>query len=408
MAACLLVVLGAALIAAASGLSMALGAFIAGLLLAETEYRREIEVTIEPFKGLLLGLFFVSVGAGLDLSLAASRPGLEFGISPLSWSSKAAALYPLARAFGASRGDGAQRRADAGARRRIRLRADRRCASRAASSTPTSGRIALVAAALSMLMLPLLGRAWPRLASRRARADPAGRSAGDAARGRRPSRHSRRLRPGRRADRRNAGRPQDPVHRGRFRRQSGRARAPRRPPRLFRRRLAAGIPAPLRHRNRARAGRHDGRAARQRDVVEIARKLRPDITLVARARDAEHASMLYQLGVTDAVPETVEASLQLSEAVLVDLGVPMGYVIASIHEKRDEYRSCWWPRRARPLAAPPPRSPAAVEFGPAPRPNSCSRRPRPLRRDRMAARPDQLSATPRRPRRARESPAADR
>ena len=51
------------LAAAASRLSMALGAFIAGLLLAETEYRREIEVTIEPFKGLLLGLFFVSVGA---------------------------------------------------------------------------------------------------------------------------------------------------------------------------------------------------------------------------------------------------------------------------------------------------------------------------------------------------------
>ena len=47
---------------------MSLGAFLAGLLLAETEYRREIEVTIEPFKGLLLGLFFVSIGAGLDLS----------------------------------------------------------------------------------------------------------------------------------------------------------------------------------------------------------------------------------------------------------------------------------------------------------------------------------------------------
>jgi len=73
-------------------------------------------------------------------------------------------------------------------------------------------------------------------------------------------------------------------------------------------------------------------------VVEIARKLRPDITLVARARDAKHASILYKLGVTDAVPETVEASLQLSEAVLVDLGIPMGLVIASIHEKRDEYR----------------------------------------------------------------------
>jgi CPA2 family monovalent cation:H+ antiporter-2 len=74
------------------------------------------------------------------------------------------------------------------------------------------------------------------------------------------------------------------------------------------------------------------------DVVEAARKFRSDITLVARARDAEHARTLYALGVTDAVPETIEASLQLSEAVLVDLGIPMGYVIASIHEKRDEYR----------------------------------------------------------------------
>ena len=52
----------------------------------------------------------------------------------------------------------------------------------------------------------------------------------------------------------------------------------------------------------------------------------------------EHARALYALGVTDAVPETIEASLQLSEAVLVDLGVPMGLVIASIHEKRDEFR----------------------------------------------------------------------
>jgi K+:H+ antiporter len=73
-------------------------------------------------------------------------------------------------------------------------------------------------------------------------------------------------------------------------------------------------------------------------VVETTRRLRPDVTLVARARDADHARALYRLGVTDAVPETIEASLQLSEAALVDLGVPMGSVIASIHEKRDEYR----------------------------------------------------------------------
>ncbi len=66
MAACLLVVISTAVAAAYAGLSMALGAFIAGLLLAETEFRRAIELAIDPFKGLLLGLFFVSVGASLD------------------------------------------------------------------------------------------------------------------------------------------------------------------------------------------------------------------------------------------------------------------------------------------------------------------------------------------------------
>src|SRR3712207_3812425 len=74
-------------------------------------------------------------------------------------------------------------------------------------------------------------------------------------------------------------------------------------------------------------------------VVAAARQERPDITLVSRARDARHAAQLYDLGVDDAVPETIEASLQLSEAVLADIGVPMGLVIASIHERRDEFRA---------------------------------------------------------------------
>jgi CPA2 family monovalent cation:H+ antiporter-2 len=73
-------------------------------------------------------------------------------------------------------------------------------------------------------------------------------------------------------------------------------------------------------------------------VVSAARSLRPDLTIVARARDARHARRLYDLGASDVAPETVEASLQLSETVLVDIGVPMGLVIASIHERRDEYR----------------------------------------------------------------------
>jgi len=69
-----------------------------------------------------------------------------------------------------------------------------------------------------------------------------------------------------------------------------------------------------------------------------ARQARPDLVIVARARDARQAGRLYELGATEAVPETVEASLQLSEALLVDIGVPMGLVIASVHEKRDEIR----------------------------------------------------------------------
>jgi CPA2 family monovalent cation:H+ antiporter-2 len=77
-------------------------------------------------------------------------------------------------------------------------------------------------------------------------------------------------------------------------------------------------------------------------TARIARRLRtlhPDLPIIARARDTAHAARLYKAGVTDAVPEALEASLQLSEAVLVDIGVAMGPVIASIHEKRAQLRA---------------------------------------------------------------------
>jgi CPA2 family monovalent cation:H+ antiporter-2 len=74
------------------------------------------------------------------------------------------------------------------------------------------------------------------------------------------------------------------------------------------------------------------------EIVGVARDLHPNLLIVARARDAVHARHLYSVGVSDAVPETIEASLQLSEAALVGLGVPTGPAIASIHEKRDEFR----------------------------------------------------------------------
>jgi monovalent cation:H+ antiporter-2, CPA2 family len=74
------------------------------------------------------------------------------------------------------------------------------------------------------------------------------------------------------------------------------------------------------------------------EIVRWVRSLRSDVVIVSRAKDAEHARHLYSIGVTDAVPETIEASLQLSEAALLGLGQAAGLVIASIHEQRDEFR----------------------------------------------------------------------
>lgn len=100
LAASLLIVVVAGLVAAMSGLSMALGAFIAGLLLAETEYRKEIEKTVKPFQGLLLGLFFVSIGLGLDLSLVAAQPTLVFGLMLGLVVLNGGIVFGVARLFG--------------------------------------------------------------------------------------------------------------------------------------------------------------------------------------------------------------------------------------------------------------------------------------------------------------------
>lgn len=96
-------------------------------------------------------------------------------------------------------------------------------------------------------------------------------------------------------------------------------------------------PALLRHLNIAQARAlvvTMGARAAVDETIAAVRAARPDVQIIARAHDAAHAARLYRLGATDAVPETIEASLQLSEAVLVDLGVPMGPVLVSIHERR--------------------------------------------------------------------------
>jgi glutathione-regulated potassium-efflux system ancillary protein KefC/glutathione-regulated potassium-efflux system protein KefB len=96
----LLVVIGAALLMQAAGMSMVLGAFIAGMLLADSEYRHELEADIAPFKGLLLGLFFIAVGMSVNLDLLVQHPGTIMLIVICLMVVKAAVLFPLARLFG--------------------------------------------------------------------------------------------------------------------------------------------------------------------------------------------------------------------------------------------------------------------------------------------------------------------
>jgi len=96
----LLTVIGSALIMEAAGLSMSLGAFLAGVLLADSEYRHEMEANIEPFKGLLLGLFFISVGMSVDIALLLERPGVVATLVLALMIAKGAVLFGLGRFAG--------------------------------------------------------------------------------------------------------------------------------------------------------------------------------------------------------------------------------------------------------------------------------------------------------------------
>ena len=96
----LFLVIGVSILMTLVGLSMALGAFIAGVLLADSEYRQELELDIEPFKGLLLGLFFISVGMSVNLDMVLQQPGLIVGLALAIVLVKLALLFGLARMFG--------------------------------------------------------------------------------------------------------------------------------------------------------------------------------------------------------------------------------------------------------------------------------------------------------------------
>lgn len=104
-AAALLVVIGAALTMSAIGLSMSLGAFLAGVLLADSEFRHELEADVEPFKGLLMGLFFMAVGMSANLALFAAQPLAVLGVAAGLVALKAALMYGVARAAGTGNED---------------------------------------------------------------------------------------------------------------------------------------------------------------------------------------------------------------------------------------------------------------------------------------------------------------
>ncbi|MCD9032037.1 monovalent cation:proton antiporter-2 (CPA2) family protein [Luteimonas sp. Y-2-2-4F] len=98
----LLVVLGSALLMEVAGLSMAMGAFLAGVMLSGSGYRHQIETDVEPFKGLLMGLFFLAVGMSLDLAVVASQWRLVLGLLAAFVAAKALGIYVIARAFGSN------------------------------------------------------------------------------------------------------------------------------------------------------------------------------------------------------------------------------------------------------------------------------------------------------------------
>jgi len=337
VAALLFVIVGTGVAAAAAGLSMALGAFVAGLLLADTEYRRAIHATIAPFQGLLLGIFFFTVGMNIDPGQLIQAPLLAAGcvlgliLAKTAITTLAGRLFHLPWAISL---ETALLLGPAGEFSMVGIG----LAGALGIVTPATAGFATAIASLSMALLPLLGLLGRRLGARmevrrvidpELSAIPQGQ-AGHAI----------------------------VVGHGRVGRVISSMLARHNRPHIAVDSDADAVSADRKNGSRVYYGNAtDPGFLRACGVMEAAavivtihtspqideivaavRELRPDILLVSRARDEAHACHLYAIGVSDAVPETLEASLQLSEAVLVGLGIPIGFVIASIHEKRDEFR----------------------------------------------------------------------
>lgn len=353
IAASLLVVIASGLAAQAAGLSMSIGALVAGLLLAETEFRREVEVSIEPFKGLLLGVFFVGVGISLDLDAVAADPAGVLGLAAAMTLLKIGLIYGAGRLWGLSNRvaiETALVLGPAGEFAFVILGAGLV----EGIASPAFTQTVLLAATISIFTIPLMATIAGRLVQRVEAARPdlpieatepvaadsqvlivgfgrVGRLIGEML-----TEHGQ--------DFLALDAEASTVAKGRAEGSNVIYGDAARAEMLHRcgietaRALVVTMDSPL----------------KVDEVVAAARAIRPDLILIARARDDRHAVRLYRLGVTDAVPETTEAALQLAENTLVDLGVPMGLVLASIHERRDRFRKVF--QEAMPDGAPPRRA----------------------------------------------------
>ncbi len=334
----LLVVMVTALAAAMAGLSMALGAFIAGILLAGTEFRRSTESAIEPFKGILLGVFFFSVGVSVDLGQFANNP-LWIAASIVGLVAiKAAIIVPLALWFKLPLPAAIESALLLGAGGEFAFVIIGTAQSGNIIPTDVAGFMLLVTAG-TMTLIPFLAMLARAIASKfesdpsLAYGLPAGSPISDnyaalvVGYGRVGTLVSEMLdlhgishvivdqntlavERGRKSEKR--------IYYGNVA-DVGFLRA-------------CGI-----ERVKTLILTIDNHEAIDK-IVEVVRTLRSDLPIIARARDAQHAAALYAEGVTTAVPETIEASLQLAEASLVANGVAMGPVIAAVHERRDQFR----------------------------------------------------------------------
>ena len=338
MAAVLLIAVGTGVLANVAGLSMALGAFIAGLTLAETEYRRAIEAIIEPFKGLLLGAFFLLVGLGIDLDGFVESPVRILAIASALIIAKSAVTYLLARQFKVNHAAALESSLLLGPCGEFAFVI---LSSAAALSILPDAMFSetLLIVSLTMAAIPLLSILGKQLIKRTKKLQGSSLET---------------LEPP----------PDDGQPRiivagfGRVGHLIGSMLDEHKIPyiamdadaALVARERRAGFPVYYGDAANTeflkKCGLADAKAiaitmdnpSRVDDVAKTARAERSDLKIIARARDERHAMRLYAAGVTEAVPETIESSLQLGESLLVEAGIPMGLAIASVHERRDTFR----------------------------------------------------------------------